>query len=287
MIIDLSDLCQRFFWQAGKLIFRLKAYYDSPSVRRWGSSDMAEKVVVTGMLLEALFQKMAREEAGGFDRSTFFMVDFVQEGLDKARAKYDEFVKMSTIPAPRVEWIQTNLEANRFLPMQRFLSGDYGIQDLKRKISGLKSGLVEKLMGITHPGIAAFLQGGPLSLEVEQALHTELKDAEARVVSELNRAARYLKRKLVPSDFSNPEYQQKQRITQEDYDAISAEDLFFEELDFDKSNLEMNLPFADDMFDEEEEPLVGTEMPLDCIATKKKDGDPFTKYAWQAATKIP
>ena len=45
--------------------------------------------------------------------------------------------------------------------------------------------------------------------------------------------------------------------------------------------------FADDMFDEEEEPLVGTEMPLDCIATKKKDGDPFTKYAWQAATKIP
>lgn len=44
--------------------------------------------------------------------------------------------------------------------------------------------------------------------------------------------------------------------------------------------------FAGDMFDDEEEPLVGTEMPLHCILEKKQDGDPFTRYAWQPATKL-
>jgi ubiquinone/menaquinone biosynthesis C-methylase UbiE len=205
----------------------------------------------TGLLLEAVLKEYMLNGHGDF-KLDIEAVELVSEALEKTRQKCNSI--MFSNPGRTnvsVHYHLSDLEPNRFIPVRKFIDdSELGLNFLRNRISGLKNAAIDKLLDIASPRLYEIMRGsdpGKSVLEfVRQLPEQSLRD----VVVEFNRAARFVKRALVPEDFIDGlgcGYPDPGKTL--DYSRISADALRFDTLDFGRSGLCFNIPFPDDSFD--------------------------------------
>lgn len=203
----------------------------------------------TGIFMEILLNKLNSQKNHNFAKSKLVLVDFIQEALDKCEEKYKEMLKDATIPLPAVEFIRGSLEVSRLAPIKRYISGEYGIKELSGKIVGLRRSLLGTLDECMTENLENYLKGLSLSFDMTRSIKNKLSNENLEVISELNRASRYVNRTIIPDDFKSRVQAWKRQVAEEDYQYFDASDLRFHKLYFGASSLAMELPFPSSTFD--------------------------------------
>ena len=206
----------------------------------------------TGLFLESMLERLG-EAWSDHGSLHITAVDLVPEALEKARAKATGVLSARpSLSGVQIDYIVRNLEPNRLLPVRRFLEADgVDLRHLKDRIEGLRRETYDRIQSNLAPDLARILRGG-IPREADSGFLERALGAEAaRVVLELNRAARYVLRRLstadlrVPRDGEGPDVVLGDR----DYGSLTASALRFDTLRFGDAALDSGLGFPPESFE--------------------------------------
>ncbi len=123
------------------------------------------------------------------------IADLIPEAMTHAIRKL--IAKRPDIGEPgRFGLICLDVELGRFLPVERFLSGEMGrFAELADKIENLDLESAEKIQKAYSPRLHRILRGEPITPAFDQWLRSEFDLPEYRIISDFNLVARYVQRK--------------------------------------------------------------------------------------------
>jgi SAM-dependent methyltransferase len=141
-----------------------------------------------------------------------------------------------------------DLEISRLQPVAEALEGDsFRWGKLRGRVEGLPAALLERLEGEPDPLAARVARGeapdGGRAETLARAYGTE----GAEILADLGRAARFLRRQLLPEDLSEPGA--VDLGAPGIYGRLDASVLQWKRLSFGRSGLDFRLPFPDGSFD--------------------------------------
>jgi uncharacterized protein (TIGR02266 family) len=178
------------------------------------------------------------------------IVDLIPTALERARKKYRSLSGRWN-GKPRVAFQVANLEVNRLKVIDRFLKGEYcSVAELGGRIEGLDPGMAEGWRDRYTRELHSILRGKICSEDDFRHLASRFPKEEVAIITEINRASRFLLRRIVPEDF-HPDVpaQIMENYRRGNYSAIHTGHLRFNPLNFESGGSEMALPFRDEAFD--------------------------------------
>jgi ubiquinone/menaquinone biosynthesis C-methylase UbiE len=199
----------------------------------------------TGLFMESFLNNLPPGRLGLTPLPTILMADFIDEALAKCRLKYENFKAKGLRPLPEITFRNINLEANRLLPVKRYLDGQYkSFAELRGRIEGLTLKMIDKILRAAGPHLETVLHGRPLSPKDRAVLKAHFSADEIEVLADFGRAARFVQKKLIASDFQKFECARARSGA-----GLTTDDLRFSKLRFRNAGLHMKLPFPDRTFD--------------------------------------
>ena len=178
-------------------------------------------------------------------------VDFVNSALEKSKLRLSHIAAQHYINENSFEFTSANLEVSRLKPIWRFLNGEYfSVIKLKGKIEGLPDYSVDLWAKDYSEFLHETLRGKNLTSKDVRRLHKEFSHGEAEIILDMNRAARFVLRKLVVEDFKDPrQFRYFLEGSYLNHLKVDTSSLRFEKLNFRKSTLNFSIPFQDGQFD--------------------------------------
>jgi ubiquinone/menaquinone biosynthesis C-methylase UbiE/c-di-GMP-binding flagellar brake protein YcgR/dienelactone hydrolase len=204
----------------------------------------------TGLLLECLLEKIANLHHGTPDVE-IVALDLVEEALQKARDKCARLRALnSELQDTVIKFQQMDLEPNRLIPIQELLNdGTGGFDYLRQRVKGLRNATIDAFNRTRSPALTSLLQGDRLSEPALRDLESRLKDGHFQAALDLNRAARFLLKRLEPADLvAGMRRNYDGPLSEEAHLQIRTRDIRFEVLDFGDHGLDLQLPLADRYF---------------------------------------
>jgi SAM-dependent methyltransferase len=178
-------------------------------------------------------------------------VDLVNSALEKSKSRLSCLAAEHSLNENFFEFRCSNLEVNRLKPIWRFLNGEYfSVAKFKGKIEGLPNYLVDLWEREYSEFLHEILRGKTLDSQDLLRLKKEFSEGESEILLAMNRAARFLLKKLVAEDFKEPQHScQFLDDYQLGYSKLDTTLLDFGKLNFRNSNLNLSLAFRDSQFD--------------------------------------
>jgi SAM-dependent methyltransferase/pimeloyl-ACP methyl ester carboxylesterase len=220
-----------------------------------GQDRIADMGCGTGLFLQRLLQELA-ERGPASGPVHIVAVDLVQEALDRARAKLLGMIRANpTLSAHQVEFVPMNLEVGRLEPVRVFIEDPtLGFDYLRNRVQGLRNVTLDLLSEKASPALLEIMRGCEMTQARLAVLEQLLKDGHQSAVLEFNRAARFLRGRLITADLSRPGLSKvsgssrRGRLTPADHGRIRTGDLRFSTLYFGDSGLTPAAPFPDAFF---------------------------------------
>ena len=206
----------------------------------------------TGLFLETMLEELGSfwSDHGSLDVTA---VDLVPEALEKARSKASAILTASpSLAGVRVDYVVRDLEPNRLLPVRRFLEADeVDFGHLKDRIEGLRRETIDRIQSSLTPHLVRILRGGILRQEDVGIVERTVGADVAPAVIELNRAARFVLRRLSTADLKGGNIGNGSAgfLSDRDYDGLTASALQFDSLQFADAGLHSGLGFPPESFE--------------------------------------
>src|SRR5437870_4385517 len=127
------------------------------------------------------------------------------EALEKSKLRLSRVAAQHHISESSFEFTSANLEVSRLKPIWRFLNGEYfGVTKFKGKIEGLPDYSVDLWAKDYSEFLHKTLRGKSLPPQDIRRLHKEFSHGETEIILDMNRATRFVLKKLVAEDFKDP-----------------------------------------------------------------------------------
>jgi ubiquinone/menaquinone biosynthesis C-methylase UbiE/dienelactone hydrolase len=204
----------------------------------------------TGLQVENMLNRAAKQKRDIRD-AQLIMIDVVEEALDKTKAKVERIQKNNrALQLKSINYMVKDLEPNRLIPVFRFVSNtSLDFNFLRNRIEGFSNTAVDRLLENSSKRLYEIMRGKAVTRNDELYLMSEFKAEYRQVITDFNRAARFLKRMLHENDFIDPELTKKRSIDSLKYDRLCTSDLKFDKLNFGHYGLRLKLDFSENYFD--------------------------------------
>jgi ubiquinone/menaquinone biosynthesis C-methylase UbiE len=204
----------------------------------------------TGLLLECLLERIGDCE-GEAPKVQIAALDLVEEALQKARKKCVRLkASKPNLRDTVIRFRQMDLEPNRLIPINELLNdGTSDFDYLRQRVRGLRNATIDVFNRARSPALTSLLQGGRLAEPALRELQSCLKDGHFQAALDLNRAARFLRRRLEPADLVPARSRHYDGpLSAEAHHQLRTRDIRFEVLDFGDHGLDLQLPLEDRSF---------------------------------------
>ncbi len=142
----------------------------------------------TGNFVEHLLR------SGGELPAHITIADLVPDAMKQARQKLIVLLAGGTA-AGRVDLLALDLEMSRFLAIRRFLNGESGtFEEMANKVENLDLDSAMKIQEDYSPRLHRILRGERITPDHDDWLKTRFDVHECRIITDFNRAARYVLR---------------------------------------------------------------------------------------------
>jgi ubiquinone/menaquinone biosynthesis C-methylase UbiE len=204
----------------------------------------------TGLLIEVILQHLLSSKAAG-ESVEIVAVDLVEGALAKTRRKWENLCKRHPqLDNHSLRLIKADLEPNRLLPIKKLIENPHlGFDFLRNRIEGLRNTTVDLLKQKCSLELIEIIRGCDMTQEKRRFLEERLKDGHRSAVIDLNRAARFIKRKLTTEDLIDRGGGSNRPVPHELYETLSCQDLRFDKLNFGKVSQYSQQTFPDRYFD--------------------------------------
>jgi ubiquinone/menaquinone biosynthesis C-methylase UbiE len=177
--------------------------------------------------------------------SRITLTDYVKEALGTARAKLEALNGRSS--PTRLEFETIDLEISRLGSVAEAIAGDRVAWDiLGEGVEGMPPALARKLREHPDPLAEAVARGEDPGDAHAKELAARHGAEAAEILSDLGRAARFVRRALVAGDLRPPG---AQAPSPEAHDRLDASAVRWKRLAFGRATLRFTLPFADASYD--------------------------------------
>ena len=204
----------------------------------------------TGIFFERMVEDTVMR---GVDLSAarMVLVDLVPEALAKTREKYENLSRTYGPLLPhKIEFIQMDLEPNRFIPVKRLMENRaLDIMYLRNRIEGLKNISIDRLIQNNSEVLMKVMRGATISDELDSYLMKSFNDEDLAIIKDFNRAARFIAGRLAYEDLSGVSVLDGSTLQPDYFRNLRAADINFKELDFGDSGLDFHLDFKERSFD--------------------------------------
>ncbi|RKX97666.1 MAG: hypothetical protein DRZ90_05505, partial [Spirochaetes bacterium] len=150
----------------------------------------------TGLVSEAILSSLA---VNGTDlRGTrFTAVDLIDEALVKAEKKYQKLcTSYPELKVVKDSWISMDLEPDALAGLRNIVKQPEDIPavitDLRERIKGLQSETIHRLESIPKTMMSDILKGNRIGIEMQKELDSNTSAGDSLVLTDLNRAARFI-----------------------------------------------------------------------------------------------
>jgi ubiquinone/menaquinone biosynthesis C-methylase UbiE len=235
------------------IIRETSAYRDLMKVQRdlldLGEGDrLLDAGCGTGNFIEMLLEGAFRAEEPLPLPGHVTLVDYVPEALETSQAKLVGLARRAGRALPELAFRGMDLEISRLQPVAEALgAADVRWRALRGRVEGLPVALLRSLEQDPAPLAARVAAGEAPAKEQTEALARAYGNEGAEALVDLGRAARFLRRALLPEDLGDPESTDLQAPGI--YDRMDASALRWKRLTFGRSRLAFRLPFPDEAFD--------------------------------------
>jgi len=204
----------------------------------------------TGLLVENMLN-LAVNQQRDIRNAQILMIDLIKEALDKTKTKVERIQKLhGTVLPKHMRYIVKDLEPNRLIPVHKFMNNiDLDFNFLRNRIEGLPNTAVDRLLNKSSKRLYEIMRGASLTRSDEVYIKSEFKDEDCQIITEFNRAARFLKKELKEKDFVKPKLTRRTSIDSLKYDQLHTSDLKFTKLNFGHNGLRLYLDFKKNYFD--------------------------------------
>jgi ubiquinone/menaquinone biosynthesis C-methylase UbiE len=204
----------------------------------------------TGLLVENMLN-LAVNQKRDVRNAQLIMIDLIKEALDKTKTKVKKIQKIDGALLPNhMSYIVKDLEPNRLIPVYKFINNiDLDFNFLRNRIEGLPNTAVDRLLNKSSKRLYEIMRGASITRSDEVYVKSEFKDEDCQIITEFNRAARFLKRELKEKDFVEPKLTERTSIDPLKYDRLHTSDLKFTKLNFGHNGLRLHLDFKKNYFD--------------------------------------
>jgi len=205
----------------------------------------------TGLFLQSLLERLggARSERSG--EIEIVAIDIVQEALDRAREKYKNLLaRYPELEAVQVQFRKLNLEPNRLIPIYDFIRAQHpDYEYLRNRVEGLRNVTIDFLNTNNSQLLSQIMRGKPVTESTLDSLGANFLDGHRGAILDFNRAARFLLRRLQPSDLDPNRPDRSLDFNRaETYDKLTTRDLKFEQLSFSRCDLDLSAGFTPGAF---------------------------------------
>jgi ubiquinone/menaquinone biosynthesis C-methylase UbiE/c-di-GMP-binding flagellar brake protein YcgR len=204
----------------------------------------------TGLLAENMLN-LAVNQQRDIRNAEFIMVDLIKEALDKTKTKVKRIQKLHGARLPkRMIYIVKDLEPNRLIPVYKFINNnDLDFNFLRNRIEGLPNTAVDRLMKKSSKKLHEIMRGANITKNDEVYLRSGFKEEDCQIITDFNRAARFLNRGLKGKDFVDPKLARSTSVDSLKYDQLRTSDLKFIKLNFGHNGVKLHLDFKRNYFD--------------------------------------
>jgi len=204
----------------------------------------------TGLLIENMLNNAVNQQRD-IRNAQLIMIDLIKEALDKTKTKVKRIQKLHRTLIPKhMSYIVNDLEPNRLIPVHKFINNiDLDFNFLRNRIEGLPNTAVDRLLNKSSKRLYEIMRGAIITRRDEIYIKSEFKDEDCQIITEFNRAARFLKRELKEKDFVKPKLTRRTSIDSLKYDQLRTSDLKFTKLNFGHNGLQLHLDFKENYFD--------------------------------------
>lgn len=207
----------------------------------------------TGIFLEALLLELARSSGAAAAQIRITAVDLVPEALEKAQQKAEAVVRAHpALENVNLTYAALNLEPNRLAPIRRYMDSQVpDIELLRGRIEGLRQEIADRLEATMTEELHALLRGEHPTAELLRVVSLRGGDDLLPFVTDLNRAARFIRGGLSTCDLSEGAGSSPASapIAAAEYDQIRTDMLHFEKLSFGQAGREPGIGFAPGSFE--------------------------------------
>jgi ubiquinone/menaquinone biosynthesis C-methylase UbiE len=204
----------------------------------------------TGLLMENML-KLAVDQQKDIRNAQLILIDLIEEALDKTEKKIKKVQKYHGAMLPkRINYMVRNLEPNRLIPVHKFISNtELDFNFLKNRIEGVPNASVDRLINKSSKRLYEIMRGAFITESDKFHIKSEFTEEDVQIITEFNRAARFLKRELREKDFAEPELKGLAVSDSLQYDRLRTSDFNFSKLHFGDNGLRLYLDFKKSQFD--------------------------------------
>ena len=183
-------------------------------------------------------------------RPQILTVDLVNSALEKSRHVLSRVAARYSIDAKAFCFQSANLEVSRLKPISRFIKGEYfSLAKFKGKVEGLPDYSIDLWSEDYSEFLHEVLRGKVLSPNELREIRRQFSLGETDILLDMNRAARFVQKRLLAADFRVPDQFAALLEGHElNYAGVDTSLLNFAKLNFRKSGLNFSLPFQDQQF---------------------------------------
>jgi ubiquinone/menaquinone biosynthesis C-methylase UbiE len=207
----------------------------------------------TGLISQAILSYIAE---GNHDLSgtRFTAVDLVDEALSKAREKYLALCNThANLESIRDSWIAMDLEPEALAGLRRITSltsdSAAGIEDLRDRVKGLKSDIVDRLQDFPPELMSDILKGKRINADLRDSIDKGVSSGDALVLEDLNRGARFITGNLDEEDLKPLRRLGRGKLDADRLAQIRSSELILAVLDFGDWSRDGRIPLDDESFD--------------------------------------
>jgi ubiquinone/menaquinone biosynthesis C-methylase UbiE len=204
----------------------------------------------TGLLVETMLD-LAINQKRDIHNAQIIMIDLIKEALDKTKVKVEKKRQVHRTRLPKqMNYLVKDLEPNRLIPVHKFINDiELDFNFLRNRIEGLTNKAIDRLLYKSSKRLYEIMRGASLDRKDEVYIQSELNEQDRPIITDFNRAARFLKGELGQEDFTQPELGEKSFMHSRKYDQLYTSDLKFTQLNFGHHGLRLHLDFKDNYFD--------------------------------------
>lgn len=204
----------------------------------------------TGLLVENMLN-LAVNQQRDIRNAQLIMIDLIKEALDKTKTKVKRIQKLHKTLLPKhMSYIVKDLEPNRLIPVHKFINNiDLDFNFLRNQIEGLPNTAVDRLLNKSSKKLYKIMRGASITRSDEVFIKSEFKDEDCQIITEFNRAARFMKKELKEKDFVKLKLTRSASIDSLKYDQLRTSDLNFTKLNFGHNGLQLHVDFKENYFD--------------------------------------